>query len=96
MPKIDVAQVQYVANLARLHLDEAEKEMFRAQLDDILTYIDKLGELDTGDVEPMAHVMGLKDVFRDDAPGESLPAETAVANAPSRTKDSFKVPKVIG
>jgi aspartyl-tRNA(Asn)/glutamyl-tRNA(Gln) amidotransferase subunit C len=56
--KITREDVTKVAALANLELTDAEVETFRGQLDDILTYIDKLNEIDTSNVEPMAHVMG--------------------------------------
>ncbi len=62
----------------------------------ILTYFDKLGELDTDNVEPMAHAVEMQNVLADDVPGESLPTAKALANAPQRDGDFFSVPKVIG
>jgi len=65
------------------------------QFNRILEYIDKLNELDTTDVEPLYHVIDLKNVFREDIVKESYPREEILKNAPSRTEFFFKVPKVI-
>ena len=93
--KIDKAQVEYVANLARIALSEEEKKMFARQLGKIIEYVEKLNELDTSRVDPMAHASGLKNVFREDVPGQSIPPEKALENAPDREDHFFRVPKVI-
>jgi len=83
--KITIKDVEHVARLARLELNEAEKERMRAQLDSILSYIDKLNELDTSAVEPTSHVLQMVNVFREDEVRPSLSQEEALANAPDRT-----------
>lgn len=93
--KIDEAAVEKVTMLARLDLDSKEKEEMTEQLNDILDYMDKLEELDTEDVEPTAHALPIKNVFRKDCVEESLDREEALANAPEKQDGSFKVPKVI-
>ena len=93
--KIDKKQVEYIANLARISLAEDEKNEFIEQLGRIIEYVEKLNELDTSHVEPMAHATGQKSVFRDDIRGESLSADEALQNAPAREADFFKVPKVV-
>jgi aspartyl-tRNA(Asn)/glutamyl-tRNA(Gln) amidotransferase subunit C len=93
--KIDKAQVEYVANLARIALSEEEKELFAEQLGKIIEYVEKLNELDTSNVDPMAHATGLKNVFRDDVPGTSLTPEKALADAPDKEDHFFRVPKVV-
>ncbi|MFQ5521405.1 MAG: Asp-tRNA(Asn)/Glu-tRNA(Gln) amidotransferase subunit GatC [Candidatus Methylomirabilia bacterium] len=94
-PKITIAEVEHVARLARLDLSPEEKERMRSQLDAILTYIDKLRELDTAGVEPTAHVIPMTNVMRDDAVRPCLPREEMLANAPERDGDFFRVPKII-
>ena len=89
-------QVEYVAHLSRLELEEGEKERFSAQLDDILQYVEKLNELDTSEVEPLVHAAPRANVFRPDSAGQSLPPEEALRNAPDRTGGHFKVPRIIG
>ncbi len=97
MEKIKISQdeVTYVAHLARLEFGEEEKEKFTSQLNEILRYMDKLGEVDTAGVEPMTHAIAQKNAFREDAVGVSLPPEVSLANAPESRGGCFQVPKVI-
>ena len=88
--------VDHIATLARLEFSEAEKEHFTHQMNEILTYVEKLNELDTSNVEPLAHVIELNNVFREDVVQLSLSQATALQNAPSADDEHFKVPKVIG
>ena len=88
-------EVQNVARLARLHLTDEEAERMREQLDAILAYIDKLRELDVEGVEPTAHAVPLVNVMRDDALAPCLPQEQALANAPDRAGEFFRVPRII-
>lgn len=87
--------VEYIAALARLKFQDEELEKFTLQLNDILGYMDKLNELNTDDIEPLSHPVENKNVFRDDILKESISTEEALKNAPSRTEEHFKVPKVI-
>ena len=87
--------VLHVANLARLSLLPEEIELFTRQLNDILTYISKLEELDTTGVEPLAHVIPVFNVFREDVAREGLDRDTALSNAPAREEGAFVVPRVI-
>lgn len=93
--KIDEAQVRKVAKLSRLELTEAEVEEFTGQLSAILDYVEKINELDTTNVEPMAHCLPISNVFRRDCVRESLGTEKALANAPQRDGKFFKVPKIL-
>ena len=96
--KINEDQVRYVADLANLKLAEDEISRFVRELDQILAYMDKLNELDTTGVEPMAQVLyGAEETatLREDIERESLGAELAVANAPLSGAGYFKVPRVI-
>ncbi|OIN97564.1 asparaginyl/glutamyl-tRNA amidotransferase subunit C [Candidatus Desantisbacteria bacterium CG1_02_38_46] len=93
--KIDKKTVEYIANLARLALTEKEKESFTGQLDKILNYIDKLNALDTSNIEPTFHAVPLKNVFRDDEVKPSLTQERALAMAPEKDRNYFKVPRII-
>ena len=92
---IEPKDVEYVANLSRVELREDEKETFTHQLADILDYIEKLNELDTTDVEPLTHVSPVRNVLREDQAKASLKTENALANTAERTRDFFRVPKVI-
>jgi aspartyl-tRNA(Asn)/glutamyl-tRNA(Gln) amidotransferase subunit C len=93
--KIDQATVEKVAMLSRLDFSGEAKDKMTEQLNDILDYMDKLNELDTEDVEPTAHALPIKNVFREDSVEESLDRDIALANAPEKEDGSFKVPKVI-
>lgn len=88
-------EVRNVARLARLKLTESELEMFTAQLGQILEYVHILDQLDTSDVEPMAHAVDVANVFREDVPRESLPREAALANAPKTDGQAFLVPPIL-
>jgi aspartyl-tRNA(Asn)/glutamyl-tRNA(Gln) amidotransferase subunit C len=87
--------VEHVAELARLELTAAEKEQFITQLNHILTYFEKLNELDTTDVEPTAQVIPMSNVFRDDAVQPSLDRTKVLQNAPEESHFFFKVPRII-
>ena len=87
--------VEHIAKLARLSVSEEEKELFGPQLNGILSYMEKLNELDTKDVEPTSHVLSLSNVMRDDMPGNSIPREEALMNAPDHTDKFYRVPKII-
>lgn len=93
--KITRKEVEHVASLARLALKEEEMEQFTVQLSDILTYVEKLNELDTKNVEPTSHALPVKNVFREDETTESIDRRKALGNAPDRTEEFFRVPKVI-
>jgi len=93
--RIDAAQVRKVAKLARLDLTEAEVEEFTGQLGAILEYVEKMNELNTEDVEPLAHCLPISNIFRADDVRESLGAEKTLANAPQRDGSFFKVPKIL-
>ncbi len=97
MAKITKKDVEYVAKLARLELKEKEKEKFTKQLDKILKFMDKLNELDTKDIKPLAHILPLKNVWREDKKKKSLTRGQLLSNAPEVDKEGkfFKVPKVI-
>jgi aspartyl-tRNA(Asn)/glutamyl-tRNA(Gln) amidotransferase subunit C len=94
-PKITMREVEQVARLARLALSDAEKERMRRELDGILSYIDKLRALDTEGVPPTSHTVPMTNVMREDEPVPSLPQADMLANAPDRSGDFFRVPKII-
>jgi aspartyl-tRNA(Asn)/glutamyl-tRNA(Gln) amidotransferase subunit C len=93
--KIDESQVRTVAKLARLDLTEREVTEFSSELSAILEYIEKLNELDTDSVEPLAHCLPIHNVFRDDNVKASLSLEDVLKNAPQREDNFFKVPKIL-
>jgi aspartyl-tRNA(Asn)/glutamyl-tRNA(Gln) amidotransferase subunit C len=97
---LDAASVHWVAHLARLELTEAELAVMTRQLNAIVEYVDLLRQLDTDQVEPMAHALTVQNVFRPDEPAPSLPVDEALANAPERRKDEsgeqfYAVPAVL-
>lgn len=94
-PKISREDVRYVARLARLNVSEGEIETFTHQLNSILSYMDKLNELDTSDVEPMSHVIDVCNALREDIVQESFTQKVALENAPESEKGFFKVPRII-
>ncbi len=87
-------EIEHIAWLARIELDEGEKERFEKQLGSILDYFSVLDELDTEGVEPTYHVVGLRDVMRRDEPKEPLSQEEALKNAPKRDGGYFKGPRI--
>lgn len=93
--RISQEEVEHVAKLARLEITQAEKEAFSRQLSDILTFIEQLKKLNTEGVEPTATVLEQVNVFREDKPRDSLPADRALANAPEQAGGFFVVPKII-
>jgi aspartyl-tRNA(Asn)/glutamyl-tRNA(Gln) amidotransferase subunit C len=95
MSKITKADVEYVAGLAQLSPDEATKERLVREIGDILSYMDKLNELDTTDIEPTMHALALTNVYRDDVVGQSLNREEALMNAPETDGEYFIVPRIL-
>ena len=93
--KISRDEIRHVAVLARLELDPAEEEAMTTTLDAILTYIDKLNELDTSAVEPTAQVLDRLPSWRDDVVTNGADTDALLANAPARDGDFFRVPKII-
>lgn len=87
--------VNYVAQLARLRLSAEEAQLFQQQLRHILTYADKLREVDVSAVEASAHAAPIFDVVREDEGRSWFSAEEALRNAPRKTNDLFIVPKVV-
>ncbi len=92
---IDIKQIEQVANLSRIKLTDNEKNVFREQLTSILGYIEKLNELDTDNVQPMAYATSIKNVFREDQQGSSFPRQEILELSPSSANGFFKVPKVL-
>jgi aspartyl-tRNA(Asn)/glutamyl-tRNA(Gln) amidotransferase subunit C len=87
--------IEHLALLARLELSEDEKNRFSRQVGSIIEYIDTLNQLDTSDIDPTAHVLPMKNVFRTDTVRPSLTREKALQNAPGCTNEFFRVPKII-
>jgi aspartyl-tRNA(Asn)/glutamyl-tRNA(Gln) amidotransferase subunit C len=92
---ISIKDVEHVAKLTRLDLNDQEKQMFTEQLNAILKYAEKLNELNTEHVEPTSHVIPVSNVLREDEARPSLPIEKVMLNAPDEDEGQFRVPAVI-
>ncbi len=90
--KIDV---EYIANLARIKLNKKEVKSFSGQLENIISFVEKLNKVETKDTPPTTHPLPLKNVVRDDDVKPSLSADKALANAPKKKGSFFEVPKII-
>lgn len=88
--------VENIAELAKLKFTEAELENFTPQMNEILSYMDKLNELETENVKPLSHPVEQTNVFREDILNPSITTKEALKNAPAKDEYHFKVPKVIG
>jgi aspartyl-tRNA(Asn)/glutamyl-tRNA(Gln) amidotransferase subunit C len=91
-PALDVA---YIAQLARINLTEEEIATFQGQLDHVISYVEKLKQVDVTGVEPTAHASPIYNVFRQDVPHDWFNAETALKNAPKQANGLFSVTKVV-
>jgi aspartyl-tRNA(Asn)/glutamyl-tRNA(Gln) amidotransferase subunit C len=94
--QVTIETVERIAKLARLSLRDDEKEKFTEQFNTILSYIEKLNELDTEGVEPLSQLVTHANALRTDETKPCLPVEDALKNTPSRMENFIKVPKVIG
>lgn len=90
---IDDATIEYVGILAKLELSGEEKEQAKKDMGSMLDYIDKLGELDTTEVEPMSHVFPVENVFREDVVTNGDGSEKTLENAPEQKNNMFVVPR---
>jgi len=94
--KISLEQVRHVARLSRLAITEQQAQKYAVQLESILEYIAKMGQVDMAGVEPMAHALPIHNVLREDLVEPSLSREQVLQNAPQTDGPFFKVPKIIG
>ena len=92
MAEITREQLLHVAHLARLELREDELARLEAQLRDIIAAVSKVSELDLSDVPATSHPLDVVNVWGEDEPRPCLPVEEALANAPERDGDYFRVP----
>ena len=88
--------VEKVSLLGRLLLTESELDTMTTQLTRVVGYVEQLSEVNTDGIEPMAHAVEMHNIFRDDALRESLPRDAALANAPKRDSECYRVPAVLG
>lgn len=93
--KISQKEVEHVALLARLDLTEEEIQEHSQQLNKILEAMEVLDQVDTSNVEPLAHILPIKNVLREDEIGPTLSIEEVLQNAPEAEDRMFKVPKIM-
>lgn len=87
--------VKKIAELAHLEFSDEELDNYTAEMNKILGYVDKLNELDITDVEPLSHPIENANFFREDSKITSVDRDSALKNAPDKSSEHFKVPKVI-
>jgi len=92
--KINNQEVEKVAQLARLRLSQSELQQMTKQLDNILSYIEKLNEVNTDNIPPTTHVLAISNAFREDRIDKSLEISEVLKNAPDHDNQFFKVPKI--
>jgi len=92
---IDQEVVKKVAKLSRLHLDDGEVALYAEQLNQILETMEGLKQIDTDGVAPLAHVLPIENVLREDEVGACFTQETVLANAPEQADGMFQVPKIV-
>ena len=92
---LTLAEVEHIAELARLKLTPAEKELYRQQLSAILEYAARLQKLDTSGIPPTASVLPPRSVLREDEPRPGLPVEDVLQNASHTENQQFRVPPVL-
>lgn len=91
---LTLAEVEHIAELARLELTEEEKSRYREQLSDILDYAARLQSVDTSQIPPTASVLAKRSILRADQPAHGLSIEQALKNAPATGEHQFRVPPV--
>jgi len=92
---ITKADVEKLAHLSRLELDEKSIEKMQGDMNKMLTFVDKINELELKDVEPMVYMNDAVNVLREDDVENPISHEDALKNAPDKNSDYFKVPKVL-
>jgi aspartyl-tRNA(Asn)/glutamyl-tRNA(Gln) amidotransferase subunit C len=92
---IDEKTVDKLADLAKLEFNDESKKQMITDMNRMLTFVDKLQELDTDNVEPLIFMTETKNVWRQDIPKQEVTQKEALMNAPKKDSDYFKVPKVI-
>jgi len=93
--KLDQQQIKHIASLARLGLSDDDIEMFSIQLSDVLDNFDILEQIDTTNVQPVAQIISLQNVFREDNVESSVPQSVILGNAPMKENECFKVQTIL-
>jgi aspartyl-tRNA(Asn)/glutamyl-tRNA(Gln) amidotransferase subunit C len=92
---IDKDSVEKIAHLARLEFDEKEKVQIITDMNNMLSFINKLNEVDTSTIEPLIYMSDEVNILRDDEVKQEITQDEALKNAPKKDSDYFKVPKII-
>lgn len=95
MTTISTSDIQHLASLSSLALADDEVDRLRQDLENIIGYIEQLGELDTAGVEPTYQVTGLENVWREDEVQPGISAEKLLELAPEKQNNQVKVPQVL-
>lgn len=93
--KIDNQTIHQIAHLARLEVNESEKEVLLKDMNNILSFMEKLNELDTTSIEPLVYLTDESNVYREDTVKQEISLKEALINAPQQDGKYFKVAKVI-
>lgn len=93
--KITDETVEHIAHLARLEFEGEEKGKIKQDLENIITFMEKLQEVDTDNVEPLVFMTNEKNRLRDDVAEVTITHEEALKNAPKKDSDYFRIPKVL-
>ncbi|ALA67125.1 Asp-tRNA(Asn)/Glu-tRNA(Gln) amidotransferase subunit GatC [Corynebacterium lactis] len=96
MPAISRDEVAHLARLSRLALTDAELDEFAGQIDGIINHVQAVQEVAADDVEPMSHPSSLAGVMREDVVNPTLTPEQALDQAPSKERQRFEVPQILG
>jgi len=94
--KITEKEVNYVAHLARLDIDQSSVDVFAKQIGSILEHVEVLSRIDTTGVHPTTHAIGISNVFREDNETATIDRDATLSNAPEKDDGQFIVPKVVG
>jgi len=93
--RVTLEEVDRVASLSMLKLDDEKRRMLQENLSEILEHAERLNELDTGGVEPTTYILKQQNVFREDKNVETWDREQMIKNAPEKEEGCFVVPKVV-
>jgi aspartyl-tRNA(Asn)/glutamyl-tRNA(Gln) amidotransferase subunit C len=93
--QVDKETLRKIADLSRLDLEEKNEQALLDSMNNILTWMEKLNEIDTSQVEPLTHMSEEVNVMRDDIVKSPLSHERGLRNAPNKDADYFRVPKVL-
>lgn len=94
-PENELINIDYLTQLARLHLQDSEKEELKSRLANILNFFHQLKNVDVTGIEPMAHAFPIYNVWDEDEPTEPFSVEQALLNAPQKSHNQVLVPKVV-